>query len=187
MVAAAQPREFVEAGVVGVFPAGDVVDFQPVPRRAAGDLAVVAAGVQGGALMFGDAAPEVGDGADVDPVADHHRSERLGQQRPHGGDRDGPDAGDLTALPGLGVTAGQRSRVDVDDDAGFTAGRLADHMPRIGTHHLPLPCTRPAPVSASVSVAVAVSVSLSASGVVVLVPWRTWAPAVTRLSRASAA
>src|SRR5690606_36461672 len=59
VVVAAEPHQVVQARHVGEGPAGDVVDLEVVSGAAAGDLAAVAAGFEGGALVGGDLPPEV--------------------------------------------------------------------------------------------------------------------------------
>src|SRR5688500_18543451 len=59
VVAGAQPRELIQAGVVGAMPVGDVVDLQAVTGGTPRHLAVIAARFQGAALPCGGLAAEV--------------------------------------------------------------------------------------------------------------------------------
>ena len=60
VVVGTEPGQFVELGPQRDGPVLGVVDLQVVPRRATGDLAAVAAGVEGGALVGGRLPAEVG-------------------------------------------------------------------------------------------------------------------------------
>ena len=94
-----------------------MVDLEAV-RDAAGDLAVVAAGFEGGTLVGGDLPAEVDDVADIDTVFDQGYHERLAQQGADMVDVDGADAVDPARRAGSGAAGLQGGEVDVDEHLG---------------------------------------------------------------------
>ena len=102
--------EFVEAGVMGAGVFEDVVHVDEVGAVTALDLAADAPELEGGALMGGGPALEVGDVLHVDAVLDHDRQRGVAQQVSNRRHRYGADAADLTGLAVFDLAAPQRLR-----------------------------------------------------------------------------
>ncbi len=104
VVGAAQPVEILQHGLLAERPVTDVVDLEQMGGAAVGDRALIAAGLEGGALMPAGLASQVSD-ADVASVGDDVGDVSVGDEGADGLQGHLADAGDGAHLLGGGVAA----------------------------------------------------------------------------------
>src|SRR5579859_3844085 len=124
VVERAEPVEEVEDGVVGLGPVDAVVDLQVGLGGAAGHGAGGVEPFQGGALVGGGTAAQVGDADDVVAVGGEGGQERVAgvDQVADGGDRHRSVADHFAHLAGDRVAPQQGGQVGADDDLDVDPG-----------------------------------------------------------------
>ena len=100
-----------------------MIDLQLMCRPTPLDLAAIPAGLERRALMRSDLPAEVRDIADVDPIGEHHRHERIREHRPNRTDRHRPHTRDRRRLPIKRMATIQGSQVDQGDDLALGSHR----------------------------------------------------------------